>query len=131
AYAEVDGELTMENQTAISIQQSLITGDTTNETTIVHETAHQWWGNLITPLTWKDTWLGEGFATYAEALYREFHYSPASYGRFMDWLMAAEQGRYAGPVVGRSDTSFWDSFNPRVYNKGAIVLHMLRGAVGD
>jgi len=131
AYAEVDGELTMENQTACSIQQSLITGDSTNETTIVHETAHQWWGNLITPMSWKHTWLSEGFATYAEALYRERIYGAASYGKYISWLMSADQGKYAGSIIGRNDTSFWDSFNPRVYSKGAIVLHMLRGVVGD
>jgi len=45
--------------------------------------------------------------------------------------MGNEQGRYAGSITGKSDTSFWDSFAPRVYNKGALVLHMLRGVTGD
>jgi aminopeptidase N len=131
SYAEVDGDLTMENQTAISIQQSIITGDQTSESIIVHETAHQWWGNLLTPVDWRHTWLSEGFATYAEALYREFTYGRKSYDKYIEYLMSGEQGQLAGPVFGRSDTAFWDSFHPRVYTKGAIALHMLRGVVRD
>jgi aminopeptidase N len=49
----------------------------------------------------------------------------------MNNLMGQPLGRYSGSVVGRSDTIFWDSFSDRVYNKGAIILHMLRGLVGD
>ena len=45
--------------------------------------------------------------------------------------MDAPQGVYAGSVIGKSDTAFWDAFSPRVYVKGALVLHMLRAVVGD
>ncbi len=128
---EVDGELTMENQTICSIQRSEITGDQQYESTIVHEIAHQWLGNLVTPATWNDIWLNEGFATYAEALYREQAYSKDSYRRYVEWLMSTEQGRFAGAIVGNNDTSFQDLFSLRIYNKGALVLHMLRGIVGD
>ncbi|MBI4547369.1 MAG: M1 family metallopeptidase [Ignavibacteriae bacterium] len=130
-FAEVEGALTMENQTICSIQQSMITGKGTYESTFVHEIAHHWWGNMITPVSWHHTWLNEGFATYAEALYREHIKGYDAYQSYIDRLMSAENGVYAGSVIGQSDTAFWDSFAPRVYAKGAIILHMLRGAVGD
>lgn len=130
-YAEVDGDLTMENQTLCSIQKNMITGSKKFESTFVHETSHQWWGNLITPENWKHTWLSEGFATYAEALYLEHTNGHDAYKQSIDEKMGTDQGLYAGSIIGKNDTSFWDAFAPRVYNKGAIVLHMLRGITGD
>lgn len=130
-YAEVDGELTMENQTIVSLERSLITGTGEGLSTIVHETAHQWWGNLITPASWRHTWLNEGFATFAEMLFVEHRKGAAAYNQFVKALMGERNGIYAGSVIGRDSTAFWDSFSPRVYNKGALVLHMLRRMVGD
>jgi aminopeptidase N len=130
-FVEVSGNMTMENQTICSIDERLLTGDKQFESTVLHEVAHQWWGNLITPMSWQHTWLNEGFATYAEALYIEHTRGQQAYHQYMNQLMAVKQGHYNGSVFGRSDTVFWDSFSPRVYYKGAIVLHMLRGVVGD
>lgn len=130
-FAEVDGDLTMENQTICSIQSSLITGTGSGKSTFIHETAHHWWGDLITPLDWHHTWLSEGFATYAEALYLEHLKGPDAYRKRIERYMDTPPGTFAGSVIGKSDTAFWDSFAPRVYEKGALVLHMLRGLVGD
>jgi aminopeptidase N len=130
-FAEVDGELTMENQTLCTIQQNMFTGDRQYELTLAHEAAHQWFGDMITPLDWHHTWLNEGFATYAGALYLEHRKGREAYQKYIGNMMSMEPGYYAGSVVGKSDTSFWDSFAPRVYYKGAIVLHMLRGMMGD
>lgn len=130
-YAEVEGDATMENQTICSIQNTLITGEMKGELTFAHETAHHWWGNLITPLDWHHTWLNEGFATYAEALYLEHTRGHDAYLQYIARLMNVPAGAYAGSVIGASDTAFWDSFAPRVYSKGALVLHMLREMVGD
>ncbi|MBI1803531.1 MAG: M1 family metallopeptidase [Ignavibacteriae bacterium] len=130
-YAEVDGSTTMENQTLCSIETQLITGTREHELTLLHEMAHHWWGDLITPATWNHTWLSEGFATYAEALYLEETKGAKQYHTYIDRFMSARIGTYAGCVIGKSDTAFWDSFAPRVYFKGALVLHMLRGILGD
>ncbi len=130
-FAEVDGNTTMEHQTLCSIQKDLIRGDRSSELTLLHETAHHWWGDLITPINWKHTWLSEGFATYAEALYLEEAAGKDSSRKYVERWMDAEPGTYAGSVIGKTDTAFWDAFAPRVYNKGAIVLHMLRAVVGD
>jgi aminopeptidase N len=130
-FAEVNGEMTMENQTIPSIQQNMFTGDRQYELTLAHETAHQWFGNMLTPADWKHTWLNEGFATYAEALYLEHRKGKEAYQKYINSMMSMPEGTYIRPVAGRSDTAFWDSFSPSQYYKGAIVLHMLRRMVGD
>ncbi|MBU2472333.1 MAG: hypothetical protein KKF20_08000, partial [Bacteroidetes bacterium] len=129
--AMVTGELTTENQTITSLQESLVTGEGDAEPILVHELAHHWFGNLITPASWHHTWLSEGFATYAQAFYYEYYLGKEIYHSIMDHFMSPKQGTYVGSVIGKSDTSFWDSFSDRVYFKGAIVLHMLRKVVGD
>ncbi|MBU1423305.1 MAG: hypothetical protein KKG06_09040 [Bacteroidetes bacterium] len=129
--AMVVGELTTENQTITSLQESLVTGEGDAEPILVHELAHHWFGNLITPASWHHTWLSEGFATYAQAFYYEYYLGKEIYHSIMDHFMSPKQGTYVGSVIGKSDTSFWDSFSDRVYFKGAIVLHMLRKVVGD
>ncbi|MFI5251574.1 MAG: M1 family metallopeptidase [Bacteroidota bacterium] len=130
-FVEVSGGLTMENQTICSIEDRMIGGDNHAENTFVHEIAHHWWGNLITPKNWIHSWLNEGFATYAEALYREHLEGIVGYHQYMNSLMNVKNGRYEGSVIGQSDTSYWDAFSMRVYNKGGIILHMLRGIMGD
>jgi len=131
SIAEVTGQLTMENQTVVAMESRLVTGDLKNENTLVHETAHQWWGNLVTPSSWKHIWLSEAFATLAEALYVGHRRGPEGYRRYIDVLMDQPAGYYGGPVVGGDSGTFWDSFSPSVYFKGAITLHMLRRMVGD
>jgi aminopeptidase N len=121
----------MENQTLVSVEGDLITGTGKNETTLIHELSHHWWGDLVTPATWNHTWLSEGFGTYAEALYLEWTKGDSAYSAFMDRLMRSPAGSFKGSVTGRSDTAFWDSFGANTYFKGAIVLHMLRGIMGD
>jgi len=131
ALAEVEGRLTMENQTVVTIEKDLITGDRRNENTLVHETAHQWWGNLVTPSTWKHIWLAEGFATMSEALYVESRRGAEAYNEYMGVLMDQPGGFYDGAIVGSDSATFWESFSPAVYYKGALILHMLRRMVGD
>ncbi|MDI6802305.1 MAG: M1 family metallopeptidase [Bacteroidota bacterium] len=129
--ALVPGELMMENQTISNIKEDLITGTGEVEQFLIHELAHQWFGNMITPKSWHHIWLNEGFATYMQALYYEYYLGKKWYHHIINNFMEAEQGIFAGSLVAESDTSFADMFAQRVYIKGAIVLHMLRNVVGD
>jgi aminopeptidase N len=98
---------------------------------IAHELAHMWFGDKITCKDWHHIWLNEGFATYGEAVIIEDWYGKASY----DDKIVSEMN-YAKSAVGsiwvQDISSVYEIFNgARSYAKGAVVLHMLRGIVGD
>lgn len=130
AQAEIRWVGAMEHQTATSISQFLLTGDRANETTVVHELAHQWYGDSLTPKTWQDIWLNEGFARYCEALWVEQEYGAEAYGEFMQNI-----GRLRHPdlFAGEGILADPDPILPNIliYNKGAWVLHLLRLLIGD
>ena len=101
---------------------------------IAHELAHQWYGNKITCGSWKDIWLNEGFATYLSGLTIENLDGEAS---FKNWRINTVNSITSSPAgavyLSDSDTtSVSRIFNGRLsYNKGAMVLHMLRKKLGD
>jgi len=117
----------MEHQTISSMGSYFLQYDVpSNERVVVHELAHQWWGDAVTPGTWKDLWLNEGFAVYCEALWQEYLEGTARYLTYMQDLDYPPEWEFEGPVY---DPTYL--FNPTVYNKGAWVLHMLRRQVGS
>lgn len=101
---------------------------------IAHETAHQWFGDLLTTRNWANSWLNEGFATYFEALYREHAYGENEFRYEMynnhRQVIAADNverrptvyNRYYDPV---------DVFGTYIYPRGASMLNMLRFFLGD
>ncbi|MET4924854.1 M1 family metallopeptidase [Streptomyces sp. PSRA5] len=94
---------------------------------LVHELAHQWFGNSVTPKSWRDMWLSEGFAEYAEWLWAEsMDGVPAR--RAFDRAYADDEN-WAFPPA-EPPTAADISARP-VYGRGAMVLHQLRLAVGD
>ena len=101
---------------------------------VAHELAHQWFGNKITCGSWKDIWLNEGFATYLSGITIEDQDGNAA---FTNWKQQRNNSITSAPngAVYLSDadtTSVARIFNGRLsYNKGAMVLHMLRKKLGD
>jgi aminopeptidase N len=117
----------MEHQTVTSIGAGSLTGQGLHEWLIVHELGHQWFGDSLTPADWADIWLNEGFATYSEILWAE--HKAGSAGYFTAMANAREPSGWIddGPVYDPVPI-----FPGRViYDKGAWILHMLRGRMGD
>jgi len=102
---------------------------------VVHETAHQWFGNAVTQDDWNDVWLSEGFATYFTLLYTEHAYGRDRFvdglRRSRDTVLRLEKTQPNTPVVhvnlNEATASPNNSF---VYQKGGWALHMLRDVVG-
>ncbi|MEJ5263516.1 MAG: M1 family aminopeptidase [Ignavibacterium sp.] len=98
---------------------------------ISHELAHQWYGDAITCKDWHNIWLNEGFATYAEGVWIEATQGRAAYNNYIANEMNSAKNA-VGSVWVQDISSVNSIFNyARSYAKGAVILHMLRGVVGD
>jgi aminopeptidase N len=93
----------------------------------VHELAHMWFGDMITCRDWHHGWLNEGFATYAEALWAEHTGGRAAYLSYIQNF----QFYSGGTLYLQNISDPFGIFVSIIYDKGAMVLHMLRGVLGD
>jgi hypothetical protein len=112
----------MEHQTMTSYGAGLVRGNHAYDWVVAHELAHQWWGDMVTPVEWADVWLNEGFASYSEALWAGNVGGAGEY-RF---TMSTMDHDFSGPLYDPESL-----FSGTVYDKGAWVVHMLRGLLGD
>jgi len=94
-----------------------------------HELAHEWFGNFVTVRDWKDFWIHEGFATYLEALYAEALNGDSAYAAVTDYFRRQITNRQ--PIARREPASVQQMYGRDIYFKGAVVLHTLRGLIGD
>jgi len=99
---------------------------------IAHELAHQWFGNKVTCGSWEDIWLNEGFATYLNGLVIE---NLDGESDFIAWKQGKNNSitsTTSGSVLCTDVTSVSRIFSSRLsYNKGSMLLHMLRYKLGD
>ncbi|MBV8530435.1 MAG: HEAT repeat domain-containing protein [Candidatus Eremiobacteraeota bacterium] len=109
--------------------------DFSSDPLVSHELAHQWFGDLLTCRDWAHAWLNEGFATFMEAVWRE---SDIGYDEYLYDIFECrtayfkeENERYARPIVCNTYIDPIEVFDRHLYQKGAAVLHMLRGELGE
>lgn len=126
----------MEAASAIFYSAHSVTGDRSVRwrNVVIHEIAHQWFGNAVTEYDWDDVWLSEGFATYFTLLFIEH-----AYGRdaFLEGLRSSRQSVEAfhdkNPgytIIHNNLADMSQVTTSQTYQKGSWVLHMLRGIVG-
>ena len=126
----------MENPGNTWAMERLFDGPDHGVGTLAHEFVHQWFGDAVGYGTWQDAWLSEGFATYFGPWLHELSGGPTLAAA----MRAAKKG-WLQARIARSRPIRWDGFEnpdelfgtsaPNTYKKGAWVLHMLRGQMGD
>ena len=127
----------MEAASAILYHESSVTGTKSVRwrNVVIHEVAHQWFGNAVTEYDWDDVWLSEGFATYFTLLYIEHAYGRDEFVRGLEasrrtvMTFAAANPGYT--IIHKNLSRMEDVTSSHTYQKGSWILHMLRGVVGE
>ena len=123
----------MENATAIFYDEKAYRDKKLGELLVAHETAHQWFGDAVTPREWPHLWLSEGFATYLAALWKGHADGDSAFRATMSQAADAVLSSKASerPVVDTTQSDLLGLLNSNSYQKGAWMLHQLRGIMGD
>lgn len=121
--------LGMEHQTLIAYGDDFVVDPSGIDETLVHELAHEWWGNAVSVADWDDFWIQEGFATYAEALWVETLRGAAAAGAYLEAKRPDIAHRQ--PLVAGRPRTAGEAYDDDIYVKAAWVLHSLRWQIGD
>ena len=94
-----------------------------------HELGHEWFGNKVSVGDWADMWIHEGLTAYGDWLFYWEHGGPEAY--FKKARSEARGIPHARPVVSPPNSTEKTAYHPEIYTKGAMVIHSLRGVLGD
>jgi aminopeptidase N len=102
---------------------------------IAHEAAHQWWGNGVTNIDWRQFWLNEGITTFMAAAWMQHRFGDAAYDAQVErWRARVEKLRAEGkdkPLVFPDWNKPSGDDRAVVYTKGAYAIHLLREQLGE
>lgn len=127
----------MEAASAILYSENSVTGTGSVRwrNVVIHEIAHQWFGNAVTEFDWDDVWLSEGFATYFTLRFIEHAYGRDEFLRgLLDsrrTVMTFAERNPAYTIIHNNLSRMEDVTSSHTYQKGSWTLHMLRGVIGE
>ncbi|MDY6781200.1 MAG: M1 family metallopeptidase [Cyanobacteriota bacterium] len=105
------------------------------ESLVVHELAHQWFGDLVVIKHWSHAWIKEGAASYSEVQWQEFEYGKDEGAYYIlneaRSYLSEDRSRYRRPIVTHVYREPIELYDRHLYEKGACVYHMIRGILGD
>ncbi|MGI8504522.1 MAG: M1 family aminopeptidase, partial [Hassallia sp.] len=109
--------------------------DRNTESLVVHELAHQWFGDLVVIKHWSHAWVKEGMASYSEVMWTEHEYGDqeAAYYRLLEArsYLAEDASRYRRPMVTHVYREAIELYDRHIYEKGSCVYHMIRAELGE
>ncbi|MEY2913337.1 MAG: hypothetical protein RLZZ184_2646 [Cyanobacteriota bacterium] len=117
------------------LDERAILDNRNTESLVVHELAHQWFGDLVVIKHWSHAWIKEGMASYSEVMWTEQEYGPqeAAYYRLSEArsYFNEDSSRYRRPMVTHVYREAIELYDRHIYEKGSCVYHMIRAELGD
>jgi aminopeptidase N len=117
------------------LDQRAAKDNTRTESLVLHELAHQWFGDLVVIKHWSHAWIKEGMASYAEVLWTEYEYGKDDAAYYLlneaRSYLKEDSTRYRRPIVTNIYREAIELYDRHLYEKGACVYHLIRGLLGD